>query len=814
LSATNGSNGLGGKVPNPAGDARNLLGRSKSDGSVTGDAEEMARHVRSGTQLGSRIGGGHGAAIGAAVGAGAALAKNKSARRRVAAMILVPSLVVALIAAAFASSVTGSEVDRLQSIQEASQAAAMKDGLKEADIAAYVRAADGTGVQWQLLAAVDWSAGGWSGAGDPPYGIDDLDEFNRQLAKYDIPTLSEGDAKDRIVAGFAYGRLFADEMRDKNPGNDPGYVEAGAVLMSDPEDSDRTIRGIDDDNPDSQNAHDAAKQAFTATIAGMPSSTSEDKDQIFDTAVRWATGQQEDQSQGPGTCGPGSQAPGPDAPPADAISITPPKDVPFVAGLNDDQVANAAVIIGVGKKLKIPVNGWKIALMAALVESSLQNIHFGDADSQGLFQMRPSAGWGTPEQITNPSMASQAFYGLASFTDNPGLVDIKGWQSMPLGDVAQKIEVSANPDAYASQEATAALLIKTLEHIDTGDGVDSTSCDAPANLGEFANCPATGWTDLEDPPELGRQITPDAMRTLRCGHQQFPQFKTVYTYGERAIAPDEHSTGRAIDWMIPGGWKDQQGIADGTAMANWLVKNHKPLGVYYVIWRNKIWDVQRDPQDATWPDGWRDYSVCSPPRGSLESCGPTAAHMDHVHVTVYGDKGVITSPQGDGKWVLPTTENYQLGAGVCTTGTVCWGYQTHTGQDISIYEGAPIRATAAGTVTTKLFCPELSNEQRRGDAACSYGRLVMIDHGGGIVTYYAHLNGYGPGIKTGSKVQAGQVIGYEGEQGHAYGAHLHYEVRKDGVIINPITYLEQQGVQIRCSPQMKGSFSNVPAGAC
>ena len=114
----------------------------------------------------------------------------------------------------------------------------------------------------------------------------------------------------------------------------------------------------------------------------------------------------------------------------------------------------------------------------------------------------------------------------------------------------------------------------------------------------------------------------------------------------------------------------------------------------------------------------------------------------------------------------------------------------------------------------KVLCPSLTNEQRRSNAGCSYGRFVVIDHGGGIETYYAHLNSFGPGIKEGIQVRRGQVIGTEGEQGHANGAHLHLEVRRGGAVMNPITYLEQQGVPIRCSPQMVNNWAGVPAGDC
>ena len=120
--------------------------------------------------------------------------------------------------------------------------------------------------------------------------------------------------------------------------------------------------------------------------------------------------------------------------------------------------SNAQIIIDVGRSLGVPDRGIIIALAAAMQESSLRNIDYGDRDSVGLFQQRPSTGWGTVAQLTTPSYAAQLFYGGPS---NPnkgktrGLLDISGWQSMTLTQAAQAVQISAYPDAYAKWEASA-----------------------------------------------------------------------------------------------------------------------------------------------------------------------------------------------------------------------------------------------------------------------------------------------------------------------------------------------------------------------
>ncbi len=133
----------------------------------------------------------------------------------------------------------------------------------------------------------------------------------------------------------------------------------------------------------------------------------------------------------------------------DGSSITP---------LTEEMAANARIIIQVGRELGVPDRGIIIALAAAMQESSLRNIDYGDRDSIGLFQQRPSTGWGTKEQILNASHAARLFYGGPS---NPnkgktrGLLDIPGWQSMSLTQAAQAVQISAFPNAYAKWETSA-----------------------------------------------------------------------------------------------------------------------------------------------------------------------------------------------------------------------------------------------------------------------------------------------------------------------------------------------------------------------
>jgi N-acetylmuramoyl-L-alanine amidase len=125
-----------------------------------------------------------------------------------------------------------------------------------------------------------------------------------------------------------------------------------------------------------------------------------------------------------------------------------------VTTLTAEQEGNARIIIQVGREQGVPDYGIIIALATAMQESSLRNINYGDRDSVGLFQQRTSTGWGTIADIMNPHHSAYLFYqGRSGYTR--GLLDIAGWQSMPLTVAAQKVQISAYPDHYAKWETGA-----------------------------------------------------------------------------------------------------------------------------------------------------------------------------------------------------------------------------------------------------------------------------------------------------------------------------------------------------------------------
>jgi hypothetical protein len=133
-------------------------------------------------------------------------------------------------------------------------------------------------------------------------------------------------------------------------------------------------------------------------------------------------------------------------------------------GLDRDQVANAQTIRQTATGLGLPDHAVTVALAAAFQESALHNVAHGDRDSVGLFQQRPSQGWGTPAQLLDPSYASAAFLRALS--------RVPGWAAMPVATAAQSVQHSATPAAYATWEAEARALARAV----TGEVPGALTC--------------------------------------------------------------------------------------------------------------------------------------------------------------------------------------------------------------------------------------------------------------------------------------------------------------------------------------------------
>ncbi len=147
-------------------------------------------------------------------------------------------------------------------------------------------------------------------------------------------------------------------------------------------------------------------------------------------------------------------APAPAAVPAPAPST----GGQLSATLSAEQAANAALIIRIGRELGVSDRAIATALATGMVESGLRNLAWGDRDSLGIFQQRPSTGWGTPDQIMDAERSTRVFYGGPADpngTVTRGLLDIPGWESLSFTAAAQAVQISAYPDKYGQWETQA-----------------------------------------------------------------------------------------------------------------------------------------------------------------------------------------------------------------------------------------------------------------------------------------------------------------------------------------------------------------------
>jgi murein DD-endopeptidase MepM/ murein hydrolase activator NlpD len=151
-----------------------------------------------------------------------------------------------------------------------------------------------------------------------------------------------------------------------------------------------------------------------------------------------------------------------------------------------DQIRHAAIIVRAGQDMQVPPRGWVIAVATAMQESSLVNHgHLGsrnDHDSLGLFQQRPSQGWGTAAQIMDPVYASKKFYSK--------LLLVPNWQTLPLTIAAQRVQVSAYPNAYAKHESIASQIVSQL----TGGAGRAVLAAGKLRCAGFGEIAASGWT--------------------------------------------------------------------------------------------------------------------------------------------------------------------------------------------------------------------------------------------------------------------------------------------------------------------------------
>jgi hypothetical protein len=270
--------------------------------------------------------------------------------------------------------------------------------------------------------------------------------------------------------------------------------------------------------------------------------------------------------------------------------------------LDPSQARYAGLITAIAVQRGLPARAASIALAAAYQESDLRNLRGGDRDSAGLFQQRPSQGWGTAEEVRDPEHAANAFY--------DALEKVAGYEQLEITVAAQAVQRSGFPDAYADHEADARALASAL----TGNSRAAFSCrlgDADEGTAELLE---SGLTDRAD------AVRRDLL--ARFPDQPLGGFAPggVSTGHMKGSA---HYEGRAIDVFVRP--ISPANKVRGWAIAQYLVSQADRLGIHHVIFDDRIWTAG-GPSD----EGWRDYD---PPERSGDRA--ILEHSDHVHVDVY-----------------------------------------------------------------------------------------------------------------------------------------------------------------------------------
>lgn len=251
---------------------------------------------------------------------------------------------------------------------------------------------------------------------------------------------------------------------------------------------------------------------------------------------------------------------GPECTVPDAASSTP-------LTLDAVQLQHASTINAVGLSRGVPEQGRVIALATAFTESGMRNLDHGDRDSLGLFQQRPSQGWGTAAQIMDPVYASNAFY--------DALLQVDGWQEMTVSDAAQAVQYSAFPDAYAKWEEPARALA-----VELGGTVDPTlTCRAGA---EPPSATAPSRNTLPGASAADSELS----AVLSAAAAEMGDVRVS------SVTPDGRSA--TVTVTLP----DADATTAGRALAAWAVAHGTGLDVGVVGVTTRSWADHRWSEDS------------------------------------------------------------------------------------------------------------------------------------------------------------------------------------------------------------------------
>lgn len=671
---------------------------SGPDGKLSGGEQlgEDAKDVAKAAVKGAVTGGAAGAGKAALVAAG----KSKTTRKAlIGAVAGVAAIALMLMSSLGGAGAAGNSVaiNSAEHSQQGYQVAATQfDDVEALDTIRV--AADRADARWEVVAAIYMNIEARSdhkGAG--PMGIDlDKVDDDHPISKEDVESLEK--------SAYYVGGLLTPGLEKAAPGLnsyelDSGYDDAanGPDDSGGSEDEEESKEGEseseefrtglpltaddkkdakDDDKKDDKDDTDKVdtivrtaidteeatalrleiKNAYVAAIESLPLEPNPDMaEDVFDVALAWSVGTLANPQ---GECGPVADGGTGDITLGGQTTVD----------LNDSQLKYAQAIINRTASRGLPKHAAVIALATAMQESTLRmwwNVRVpgsealtqdkdargSDGYSVGLFQQQVNGNafsWGTVNDAMNPAKSTDMFLDR--------LLTIASWESLPVSQAAQRVQVSAYPDAYAKWEGQARQLVNDLKPTQGSwkDSHDSSSSKAKTaslltdreplkiTTAMFAATEkkADDGKDLKLPSHLkvNPAITPDAQAAEMAVGTRFGS--SLITMGDYRNSSDDHGQMRAIDFMVKD-YASASGIKSGTEIANFLIANDKALGVEYLIWRDRIWLGQST--------GWKPYSTGGYGSMYAGNWNDTNLHNDHVHLTVYGNKGT----GGEFKYVSP-----------------------------------------------------------------------------------------------------------------------------------------------------------------
>lgn len=277
--------------------------------------------------------------------------------------------------------------------------------------------------------------------------------------------------------------------------------------------------------------------------------------------------------------------------------------------LSPEQAANAALIANIAINRGLPDHAVTVAIATAMQESRLTNLDHGDRDSLGLFQQRPSQGWGTAEQVSDPTYATNIFY--------DHLMQVPDWQTIPVEDAAQEVQRSGYPDLYANWDSMARAWASAL----TGELSAGATCALEPASGSDADGLITAATAALPNVAIAKDTTQgdgsakgsatagngnsnnnsDNASTGgsadNSGNSERPKHGLLGLFGSHSSAAKDAETNRTtLTVTLPSGLSDTNQQRTCWQTAGWLVAHAREYGIDSMTANGMSWNRA----DGTW----------------------------------------------------------------------------------------------------------------------------------------------------------------------------------------------------------------------